>query len=202
MAEYLREFSESSGKPVVVSSASINASAAYEISCAGGLHLHGQDHVHRRHRHRHCRSPTCPGLHGQAGHHRRQRRLGGHQGLQLRHAPAHRGGARLLPGHGRTRSTRRSSRPSPRAAAWTVEAVRALATGLTFTGIDAVENGLADEIGTLRGRRRPRPPSWPASTVVRHREALAARLRATLSDLAGASVRSAVCRPDDLGPGS
>ncbi|TJW09893.1 signal peptide peptidase SppA [Parvibacter caecicola] len=29
------------------------------------------------------------------------------------------------------------------------EEVRALATGLTFTGIDAVENGLADEIGTL-----------------------------------------------------
>ena len=29
------------------------------------------------------------------------------------------------------------------------EEVRALATGMTFTGIDAVENGLADEIGTL-----------------------------------------------------
>ena len=29
-----------------------------------------------------------------------------------------------------------------------VEEVRALATGLTFTGMDAVENGLADEIGT------------------------------------------------------
>lgn len=29
-----------------------------------------------------------------------------------------------------------------------VEAVRALATGLSYTGIDAVENGLADEIGT------------------------------------------------------
>ena len=29
-----------------------------------------------------------------------------------------------------------------------VDAVRALATGLTFTGTDAVENGLADEIGT------------------------------------------------------
>ncbi len=27
--------------------------------------------------------------------------------------------------------------------------VRALATGLTYTGLDAVENGLADEIGTL-----------------------------------------------------
>lgn len=31
----------------------------------------------------------------------------------------------------------------------TTEEVEALATGLTFTGIDAVENGLADEIGTL-----------------------------------------------------
>ncbi len=30
----------------------------------------------------------------------------------------------------------------------TVEEVRALATGLTFTGMEAVENGLADEIGT------------------------------------------------------
>lgn len=30
-----------------------------------------------------------------------------------------------------------------------VEDVRALATGLTFTGMDAVENGLADELGTL-----------------------------------------------------
>lgn len=30
-----------------------------------------------------------------------------------------------------------------------VEEVRKLATGLTFTGMDAVENGLADEIGTL-----------------------------------------------------
>lgn len=30
-----------------------------------------------------------------------------------------------------------------------VEAVRDLATGLTFTGMDAVDNGLADEIGTL-----------------------------------------------------
>ena len=29
-----------------------------------------------------------------------------------------------------------------------VEDVRALATGLTFTGMDAVENGLADELGT------------------------------------------------------
>ena len=32
MAAYVREFSEDSGKPVVVSSASMNASAAYEIS--------------------------------------------------------------------------------------------------------------------------------------------------------------------------
>ncbi|MBQ3106036.1 MAG: signal peptide peptidase SppA, partial [Eggerthellaceae bacterium] len=31
----------------------------------------------------------------------------------------------------------------------TVEVVRALATGMTFSGIDAVENGLADEIGSL-----------------------------------------------------
>ena len=30
-----------------------------------------------------------------------------------------------------------------------VEEVKPLATGLTFTGIDAVDNGLADEIGTL-----------------------------------------------------
>jgi len=30
-----------------------------------------------------------------------------------------------------------------------VEAVRALATGMTFTGMEAVENGLADQIGTL-----------------------------------------------------
>ena len=30
----------------------------------------------------------------------------------------------------------------------TLEAVRALATGMPFTGIDAVKNGLADEIGT------------------------------------------------------
>ena len=30
-----------------------------------------------------------------------------------------------------------------------VEEVRALATGMTFTGMDAVDNGLADEIGTL-----------------------------------------------------
>ena len=30
----------------------------------------------------------------------------------------------------------------------TVDEVRPLATGLTFTGLDAVENGLADEVGT------------------------------------------------------
>lgn len=30
-----------------------------------------------------------------------------------------------------------------------IEAVRALATGMTFTGMEAVENGLADQIGTL-----------------------------------------------------
>ena len=30
----------------------------------------------------------------------------------------------------------------------TVDEVRALATGLTFTGLDAVDNGLADEVGT------------------------------------------------------
>ena len=30
-----------------------------------------------------------------------------------------------------------------------VEEVRSLATGMTFTGMDAVDNGLADEIGTL-----------------------------------------------------
>ena len=32
MADYVRGFSERTGKPVVVSSASVNASAAYEIS--------------------------------------------------------------------------------------------------------------------------------------------------------------------------
>lgn len=32
--------------------------------------------------------------------------------------------------------------------AMTTDEVRALATGLTFTGLDAVENGLADEVGT------------------------------------------------------
>ncbi len=31
----------------------------------------------------------------------------------------------------------------------TVDQVKPLATGLTFTGVDAVSNGLADEIGTL-----------------------------------------------------
>ena len=34
--------------------------------------------------------------------------------------------------------------------AMTTDEVRALATGLTFTGLDAVENGLADEVGTQK----------------------------------------------------
>ena len=31
----------------------------------------------------------------------------------------------------------------------TIEQVSSLATGLTYTGLDAVDNGLADKIGTL-----------------------------------------------------
>ena len=49
MSTYIRDFS----KPVVVSSASINASAAYDDLVPGRLHLHGQDDLHRLHRRHH-----------------------------------------------------------------------------------------------------------------------------------------------------
>ena len=131
----------------MVSSASINASAAYEISSQADYIFTAKTHVHRRHRH----SMQITDLSG----------LMDMLGITIENitSPAAR-----TPAYG-TRPLTDEERAYyqdmvdqinevfiqhvAEGRGMDVEEVRALATGLTFTGMDAVENGLADEIGTL-----------------------------------------------------
>lgn len=143
MATYLRDFS----KPVVVSSASLNASAAYEISSQA-------DYIYTA-------KTTAIGAVGTVMQVTDLSELFAKLGIKVDNIAS-----------AQSKDSSYSTRPlteEERAyyqkqvddinetfiqtvadgRGMTVEAVRALATGLTFTGMGAVENGLADEIGTL-----------------------------------------------------
>ena len=122
MADYVRGFSERTGKPVVVSSASVNASAAYEISSQSGLMEKlgiSVDNV--------TSADSKDSSYGTRPLTEEERAYYQDQVDQINETFIQ------TVAEGRDMS---------------VEDVRALATGLTFTGMTAVENGLADEIGT------------------------------------------------------
>ena len=147
MTEYLIDFMEETGKPVVVSSASTNASAAYEISSQA-------DYIF-------VAKSTSIGAIGVAMQFTDLSGLYDLLGIEVENI---------------TSSDSKDSTYGTRSLTdeeieyyqamvdeindcfieyvaegrdMTIEEVEELATGLTFTGIDAVENGLADEIGTL-----------------------------------------------------
>lgn len=144
MAEYVRQFAEV--KPVVVSSASINASAAYEISSQS-------DYIY-------VAKSTEIGAIGTAMQLSDISGLLDMLGVNMEVITSAEEkdssyGYRPLTDQERAEYQRMvdqindvfienvsDGRDMP------LEEVRALATGMPFTGIDAVENGLADEIGT------------------------------------------------------
>ncbi|WP_165056442.1 MULTISPECIES: signal peptide peptidase SppA [unclassified Adlercreutzia] len=143
MAAYVRDFS----KPVVVSSASMNASAAYEISSQA-------DYIFTA-------KTTAIGAIGTAMQLTDISELLDKLGITVDNITS----AESKDSSYGTRALTEDERAYYQAMVdqinttfvetvaegrgMTVDEVRALATGLTFTGMDAVENGLADEIGTL-----------------------------------------------------
>ena len=146
MSTYVKEFREDTGKPVVVSSASTNASAAYEISSQA-------DYIFTAH-------TTAIGAIGTA------MQLVDYSGLMsmLGISAEDITSAESKDSTYGTRKLTDEERAYYQAQVdqinetfiqtvadgrnMSVDEVRALATGLTFTGDDAVKNGLADEIGT------------------------------------------------------
>lgn len=146
MAAYVREFSESSGKPVVVSSASMNASAAYEISSQA-------DFIYTA-------KTTAIGAIGTALQVTDLSGLLDKLGISIENVTSSDSkdssyGTRPLTEEERAYYQNMVNQINEtfiqtvaEGRDMTVEEVRALATGLTFTGMEAVENGLADEIGT------------------------------------------------------
>lgn len=124
MTEYLKEFQEETGKPVVVSSAASNCSAAYEISSQA-------DYIY-------VANTTSIGAIGTAMQMIDYSGLLELLGIEITYYQNQINAINELfiqnVAEGRNMDT---------------EAVRTLATGLTFTGMEAVENGLADEVGTL-----------------------------------------------------
>ena len=146
MTTYVRQFKEKTGKPVVVSSAATNASAAYEISSQA-------DYIY-------VAQTTSIGAIGTAMQLMDYSKLLEMLGINIEDI---------------TSSTSKDSTYGNRALTdeerayyqhqidqineifvqnvadgrnMSVDEVRKLATGLTFTGMDAVSNGLADEVGT------------------------------------------------------
>ena len=146
MATYVREFTESSGKPVVVSSASLNASAAYEISSQA-------DYIFTA-------KTTAIGAIGTAMQITDLSGLLDKLGIKIENVTSSDSkdssyGTRALTDEERAyyqNMVRQINETFIQTVAegrnMTVDEVRALATGMTFTGMEAVENGLADEIGT------------------------------------------------------
>ena len=142
MAEYLRAFS----KPVVVSSASTNASAAYEISSQA-------DYIFTA-------KSTSIGAIGTAIQITDTSELMDMLGINIQDITSAGSknstyGTRPLTEEERAYYQDMVDQINEvfiqnvaEGRGMDVEEVRALATGLTFTGMDAVENGLADEIGT------------------------------------------------------
>lgn len=147
MAEYLRLFKETSGKPVVVSSASTNASAAYEISSQA-------DYIFTA-------KSTAIGAIGTAMQLTDYSGLLDMLGIKVTNITSAESkdstyGTRELTDdeiaayqHQIDQINQSFVETVAQGRHMTVAQVSALATGLTYTGIDAVENGLADEIGTL-----------------------------------------------------
>ncbi|WP_172136728.1 signal peptide peptidase SppA [Adlercreutzia sp. ZJ473] len=143
MAAYVRDFS----KPVVVSSASMNASAAYEISSQA-------DYIFTA-------KTTAIGAIGTAMQLTDISELLDKLGITVDNITSTESkdssyGTRALTEDERAYYQSMVDQINAtfvetvaEGRGMTVDEVRALATGLTFTGMDAVENGLADEIGTL-----------------------------------------------------
>lgn len=146
MAQYIKEFRESTGKPVVVSSASINASAAYEISSQA-------DYIYTA-------KTTAIGAIGTVMQVTDLSELLDKLGISVDNIAS----ADSKDSSYGTRPLTEEERAYYQAQVdqinatfietvaagrgMTTEEVTALATGMTFTGIDAVNNGLADDIGT------------------------------------------------------
>lgn len=143
MSTYVRQFS----KPVVVSSASMNASAAYEISSQA-------DYIFTA-------KTTAIGAIGTAMQLTDISGLLDKLGITIDNVTSSDSkdssyGTRALSEEERAYYQAMVNQINDTFIATVAEGrgmteaeVRALATGLTFTGMDAVENGLADEIGTL-----------------------------------------------------
>lgn len=143
MAQYVKEFS----KPVVVSSASMNASAAYEISSQA-------DYIYTA-------KTTSIGSIGTALQITDLSGLYEKLGIRIDDITSAESkdstyGNRPLTDEERAHYqeivdsiNETFIETVAEGRSMDVEEVRALATGLSFTGMDAVENGLADEIGTF-----------------------------------------------------
>lgn len=143
MATYVRDFS----KPIVVSSASMNASAAYEISSQA-------DYIYTA-------KTTAVGAIGTALQVTDTSELLDKLGINVENITSADSkdssyGTRALTDEERAYYQNMVDQINDTFIATVAEGrnmtedeVRVLATGLTFTGMDAVENGLADEIGTL-----------------------------------------------------
>lgn len=147
MATYLREFKETTGKPVVVSSASTNASAAYEISSQA-------DYIFTA-------KSTAIGAIGTALQLTDYSGLLDMLGIKITDITSAESkdstyGTRALTEdeiatyqHQIDQINESFIATVAEGRSMTVEQVSSLATGLTYTGLDAVDNGLADKIGTL-----------------------------------------------------
>lgn len=148
MAAYLRDFKAESGKPVVVSSASINASAAYEISSQA-------DYIY-------VAKSTEIGSIGTAMQITDLSGLLDMLGIDIdviasADSKDSSYGYRPLSDEERAYYQRMIDQINEmfienvaEGRKMSIEDVRSLATGLAFTGIDAVANGLADQVGTLK----------------------------------------------------
>ena len=146
MSTYVKEFREDTGKPVVVSSASTNASAAYEISSQA-------DYIFTAH-------TTAIGAIGTAiqvvDYSGLMTMLGiSTEDITSAESKDSTYGTRKLTDEERAYYQAQVDQINETfiqtvadGRNMSVDEVRALATGLTFTGDDAVKNGLADEIGT------------------------------------------------------
>ena len=146
MAAYVKQFREETGKPVVVSSAATNASAAYEVSSQA-------DYIFTA-------KTTAIGSIGTAMQLTDVSDLLDKLGISVDDITSAQSkdstyGTRALTDEERAYYQDMVNKINAtfienvaEGRNMDVDAVRELATGLSFTGIDAVENGLADEIGT------------------------------------------------------
>lgn len=146
MSTYVREFRENTGKPVVVSTASMNASAAYMISSQA-------DYIFTA-------KTSAVGAIGTALQVTDLSELLDKLGINIDNVTSAQSkdssyGTRPLTEEERQYYQNMVNEINDNfiqtvadGRGMSTDEVRALATGLTFTGTDAVDNGLADEIGT------------------------------------------------------